>query len=194
MDLKSIYLVARRYSAAVLCMASIFAGGAVFLWNGYKELDAKILAFEKEKSSVTESQFKRELELQKREFMAVHAESRIVEKTAQLKATELEQEKISEQLIVEQRSVSTAQINKAAEEKLQALMSEFSAMGVNLNSKPNCGDDQAKYNSAKAKYDEIYSWAEAHSLEKKYRNFLFHNQRSTITFGCLKPEKGAFAP
>ncbi|KAA8740892.1 hypothetical protein FE275_13270 [Pseudomonas koreensis] len=194
MDLKGIYLVARRYSAAVLCMATLFAGGALFLWNGYKDLDAQKVAFEKEKLSVVEAQFKRELELQKREFLVTHTESMNVEKTAQLKAKELEQEKVSALLMVEQQSISKAQINKAAEEKLQMLMSEFSALGVNLNAKPNCGDDQAKYNSAKAKYDEIYSWAEAHGLEKKYSNFLFHNQRSTITFGCLKPEKGAFAP
>lgn len=194
MDLKSIYRVVSRYIAVVLFITTSFAGGALFLWNGYKDLDAQKVVFEKEKFVVAEKQFNRELELQKREFLAIQAETKNAEMAAQVKVKELEHEKISARLKIEQESVSGTQISKAAEEKLQALMSEFSALGVNLNSKPHCGDDQAKYNSAKAKYDEIYSWAEAHSLEKKYRNFLFHNQQSVISFGCLKGEKGAFAP
>ena len=117
MELKVIYRVARRYSAAVLCLATLFAGGALFLWNGYKDLDAQKVAFEKEKFTVAEAQFKREVELQKREFLVTLTESRNVEKTAQFKAKELEQEKISALLMVEQRSISKAQIDKAAEEK-----------------------------------------------------------------------------
>lgn len=194
MDFKSIYRVVSRYSAVVLFFATTFGSCALFLWNGYKDLDMQKVAFEKEKFVVAETQFNRELELQKREFLVIQAESRNAELAAQVKVKELEHEKKSAQLKVEQQSVSEAQISKAAEEKLQTLMSEFSAMGVNLNSPPHCGDDQKKFNSAKAKYDEIYSWAEAHSLEKKYRNFLFHNQQSIISFGCLEGEKGAFAP
>jgi transcriptional regulator with XRE-family HTH domain len=188
MDLKIIFRVARRYSAAVLCLAMVFAGGALFLWNGYKDLDAQKVAFEKEKFTVAEAQFKRELELQKREFLVANVESKNVEKAAQLEAKKLEQEKISAQLMVEQQAVSKAQLSKVAKEKLQALMSEFSALGVDLNSNPFCGDkaDLARYNTAKAKYDEIYSLAEAYALDDKYSNFLFHNQQAVQSFGCAK--------
>lgn len=194
MDFKNIYRMAGRYSAVVLFFATTFGSGALFLWNGYKDLGTQKVAFEKEKFAVAEKQFNRELELQKREFLVIQAESRNAELAAQIKVKELEHEKTSAQLRVEKQSVSEAQISKAAEEKLQALMSEFSAMGVNLNSPPHCGDEQKKFNSAKAKYDEIYSLAEAHSLEKKYRIFLFQNEQSVIRLGCLEGEKGAFAP
>lgn len=188
MDLKDIYGMARRYSAAVLCMATLFSGGALFLWNGYKDLDAQRLAFEREKSAVAETQFKRELELQKRELLVANAESMNVEKAALYEAKKLEQDQISAQLAIEQQAVSKAQLAKAAEEKMLALMSEFSTLGVDLNSNPFCGDkaDLVRYNTAKSKYDEIYSLAEAYSLDEKYSNFLFHNQQSVQSFGCAK--------
>lgn len=109
-----------------------------------------------------------------------------VEKAALYEAKKREQDQISAQLAIEQQAVSKAQLAKAAEEKMLALMSEFSALGVDLNSNPFCGDkaDLTRYNTAKAKYDEIYALAEAYSLDKKYSNFLFHNQQSSKLWLC----------
>jgi len=194
MDLKGVYRIVSRYMTLVLFIVLSFSGGALFLWNGYKDLNENKVSFEKEKNDVAKKHFDRELELQKREFLASQIESKNAELAAQLKAKELELTELSTRLNLELQSVGVAQVNRSAEEKLQALMSEFSAMGVNLNTKPRCGDDQVRYNTAKSKFDEVDSWAVAHSLENKYSNFLSHNRRFVISVGCVREETGAFSP
>jgi F0F1-type ATP synthase membrane subunit b/b' len=200
MDFRNALKVIKHHLAVFLVVTGMFAGvtGTVgaWLWKEYRDLQQQIAQFEQRKSEVAEVQNNRELELKNREYIAGQIESNYTERAKALKGRELELQRASEQLKLDQQALIAEHGEKAAEMKLQALMSEFSALGVNLNSNPFCGDkeEQARYYSAKAKYDEIYSWAEAHSLQKKYRNFLFHNQRSMISFGCAKGEKGAFAP
>ncbi|PHH39798.1 hypothetical protein [Pseudomonas putida] len=195
--------------AVFLIVGGIFAGtaGAVgaWLWSEYRDLLQQKAQFEQRRFELAEVQHerernlteimnKRELDLKNREYIAGQVESSYAERESVLKARELELQRTAQQLNQDQQALIAEHGEKAAEMKLQALMSEFSAMGVNLNVKPRCGKDQEKFYSAKSKYDEIYSWAEAHSLEKKYQNFLFHNQQSVITFGCVKNEAGASAP
>ena len=99
------------------------------------------------------------------------------EKLASLQQRASEYEAAFGKLQQAQSSVSQAQRQKEVEDKLQALMSQFSAMGVNLNDPLRCGDidGQARYNAAKAKYTEIYTLAEANGMTKRFNNFFFHN-------------------
>jgi hypothetical protein len=66
-------------------------------------------------------------------------------------------------------------------------MSQFSAMGANLNDILRCGDTdgQARYNAAKAKYSEIYTLAEANGMKEKYKSFFFHNGQHIVHYSCL---------
>jgi hypothetical protein len=60
-------------------------------------------------------------------------------------------------------------------------MSEFSSMGVDLNARLKCGDEEGykMFYLAKAKYTEVYTLAEVYNLTERYRNFFFRNGRSS---------------
>lgn len=208
--------------AVFLIVGGMLAGAAgavgAWLWSEYRDLQQQKAQLEQRKFEVAEAQLqrerefaeamnkrerdlaeaqlKREVELKNREYIVGQVESNYAEQERALKVRELELQRASEQTKRDQRVLIAEYGEKAAEMKLQALMSEFSALGIDLNSNPFCGDktEQARYNTAKAKYDEIYSFAEANSLDDRYSNYLFHNQQSVQHFGCAKGQKGAFAP
>jgi uncharacterized membrane protein len=88
------------------------------------------------------------------------------------------------------QTVSTVQQTAAAETKLEALMSEFVAMGVDLDEPPPCNDPKAQaiYNRAKAKYGETYAFAAAHGLRDRYSYFF---GRASLVAVQVCPEQGA---
>lgn len=197
MNLKNIYLASKRHFAVLLFLVMSYAGAVAYLWDQYGGIQKQLaetnqaqqrlsedkIQFEKHKSEELEARFNREAALQKRELIADQLAEKNSAVEADLKRREAKYLELVGRLSSEQQKLGESAERQAAEIKLQSLMSEFAALGVNLNAKP-CGDTEAlkKYNMAKAKYDEIYSWAEAHSLDEKYRNFLFHNQQSVIRF------------
>lgn len=197
MNFKSVYRVVTRYFAGLLCLTTLYAGALVYLWDKNEDIQKKYtelyqaqqsfnhekVEFERHKAEELEAHFRREMELQKRELIADQDAKKNADAETSIKDREVKYLELTNKLDSEQQKLGESAARQAAEQKLQSLMSEFAAFGVNLNSKP-CGDAEAlrKYNAAKVKFDEIYSWAEAHSLEDKYRNFLFHNQQSVLRF------------
>lgn len=197
LNLKSFYQAIKRHFAVVLFLVISYAGAVAYLWDKYgdiqkqqteinvsqQRLSEEKIQFERHKSAELEARFQREAELQKRELIASQATEKNAAAEEDIKRRETKYLELVAKLSSEQQELGESAQRQTAELKLQSLMSEFAALGINLNSKP-CGDPEAikKYNIAKAKYDEIYSWAEAHSLNEKYSNFLFHNQQSVIRF------------
>jgi hypothetical protein len=81
--------------------------------------------------------------------------------------------------------LSKAQHLKVAENKIERLISEFFATGVDLNNSSNCNDpeEQAKYKIAKAKYAEINILSETYKLKDHYKEFFLRNAQR-IFFIC----------
>ncbi|WP_419737260.1 hypothetical protein [Pseudomonas sp. COR18] len=197
MNLKTIYLASKRHFAVLLFLSMSYASAVVYLWDQYRGIQIQLseinqaqlklsedkIQFEKYRSEELQARFSRESALQKRELIADQLAKRNSAAEEDLKRREATYLELVGRLNSEQQKLGASAERQAAEIKLQSLMSEFAALGVSLSSKP-CGDAEAikKYNTAKAKYDEIYSWAEAHSLDEKYRNFLFHNQQTALRF------------
>jgi hypothetical protein len=165
-----------------------YAGAGAWLWNEFRDLQQQTAQFEQRKSEVAEAQNKRELELKSREYVAGQVEAKNAEREEALKVRELEYRRASEQLKRDQQALVAEYGEKAAERQLQVLMSEFSVLGVDLNANPYCGTRAGldKYNSAVAKYSEIAAFAQANSLENKYRSFLSRNAQQSVFFNCNK--------
>ncbi|RON43333.1 hypothetical protein BK666_19785 [Pseudomonas frederiksbergensis] len=184
----------KHHIAVFLIVGGTFAGAAgavgAWLWSEFKDLQQQSVEFEQRKSKVAEAESTRKQELVEREYAVRQAEAKNTEREESLKARELQYQRSSEQLKLDQQSLSAEQGEKAAERQLQSLMSEFSALGVDLNANPYCGSQANidKFNSAVAKYSEIAALAQAHSLEKKYRRFLTSNEQHSFSFGCYKVE------
>jgi len=202
LELKTILsLATRRYIAPTIVVVLLLAGGMVYVLGEYKQVlkdkeqvlvERKTLyeervTLEHTRSEVAIAQSARQGELEKREFILQQLESQNKERLADV------QKKVDAYSAAETRlrtvaaSVSRAQRTKEIEEKLQRLMSEFSSMGVDLNSPPKCGDTagESRFNMAKSKYSEIYALAEAAGLEAKYEHFFFKNGQNMITL-CPK--------
>lgn len=191
MDLKIVIALARRYLASTVIVVLMLAGGMVFVWGEYKELskqkdqlatERKALyeeraLSEKNRADTAIALMERKVEIDKREFALQQLEAQNKERLTILQQKTAENDVALEKVKQGQSVLSQAQRQKEAEEKIQTLMSEFSAMGVNLNDPLHCGDSEAltKHNAAKSKYTEIYTLAEANRLTQRFRNFLFHN-------------------
>lgn len=198
-DLKSaIALGTRRYLAPTIVVSLMLAGGMVYVWGEYKELlkekdglseardrlNMEKSTFEKYRADTAIEINSKKSELIQREVKLQQAEENNKEYLASLRRTADEYKAASDKLREEQSAVSDSTRIYEAEEKISNLMSEFSAMGVDLNEPLKCGDYEfrARFNSAKAKYTEIYSLAEAYGLTERYRSFFFHNGQSHYTF------------
>ncbi|WP_325918095.1 hypothetical protein [Pseudomonas frederiksbergensis] len=191
MSFKGMMDIVKQHFVVVIVLLMMYAGGLGFLWNGYEDLNAKKIKFLEEKASSLEAQSKREMDLQKREYNVQKAEDEIAKTVSEVKSEKSANAKSLALLQIQQGALSEAQTRKDAETKLQLLMSEFSALGVNLNSNPHCGtaEDLKRYNTARSKYYEIYSLAKTYSLDKKYSDFLFHNAQNVTSFGCSSKQK-----
>lgn len=185
MDMKTaITLGTRRYLAPTVIVLLVLASGMAYVWGEYKDLlkerkslNDEIVRSEKNRADASIALIAQKAELDKREFVLQQLEGQNKEKLASLQQRASEYEAAFGKLQQAQSSVSQAQRQKEVEDKLQTLMSQFSAMGVNLNDPLRCGDadGQARYNAAKAKYTEIYTLAEANGMTKRFNNFFFHN-------------------
>ena len=202
MDLKTaITLVARRYLAPTVVVLLILGNGMGYVWSEYKELNKEKervaaervsfyeerIASEKNRADMSKAMIEQKSELDKREFILTQLEGQNREKLATLKHKADEYEISFKKLEQDRASISISQRTKEAEENIMKLMSEFTAMGGNLNDTFRCIDPNAlaKYNKAKAKYNEIYTLAEANGLIKKYNSFFFQNKQLVATV-CIK--------
>lgn len=191
-DLQSaITLGTRRYIAPTVVVVLLLATFSGYIWSEYRALlkekdvlaenrkafnDERLL-FEKYRADTAIEFNSKKSELERREFATQQLELINKERLASLKETAGEYKLALEGLRQKQVSVSESQRMREAEREISKLMSEFSAMGINLNESLKCGDYEfrAKFNAAKAKYTEIYSLAQAYGLTERYQSFFFHN-------------------
>jgi hypothetical protein len=181
MDLKTAMVLAKRHLAPTVVVILMLVGGMVYVWGEYKEVV-------KQRNQLTDREIalsERKAELDKREFIVQQREKDYQEQLSSFQHRVAEYGVASAKLRQEQAALSEAQRIKTAEEKIQLLMSEFSALGVDLNRQPCNGSDaeaQARYNAAQIKYSEINALSEAYRLKDRYNSFLLRNRQTTSNF------------
>ena len=168
--MKTAKTLSSRYLAPTAVVILTLASGMGYVWSEYK-------GTLKERESLNAQK----AELDKREYVLQQREAALQQRTGEYEAAfgKLQQS---------QSSVSHAQRQKEAEDKLQTLMSQFSEMGINLNDQLRCGDTdgRTRYNAARAKYWEIYALAEANGMTEKFKSFFFHNGHHVAHYSCLE--------
>jgi hypothetical protein len=186
--------LAQRYLGptvfVLLVLLGSVAGGMAWVWSQNekviergKQLAAEQQAFNKEKLTSEIALSKRETDLDKREFIVQQREKDYDERLSSFQKRVAEYDTAAAKLKQEQAEVSEAQRIKDAQGKIERLMSEFSALGVNL-SRPACNEEaRIKYNAAQAKYSEIYTLSNAYGLKGRYDHFLKSN-RGMIKSTC----------
>jgi hypothetical protein len=184
MDLKTALVLAKRFLTSTVVVILMFASGMAWIWGKYEtlvgqrnQLAAERQAFNNERLAAEIVLSERKAELDKREFIVQQQGKDYQEQLANLQKGVAEYSVVSAKLKQEQAEVSKAQRTKDAEEKMERLMSEFSALGVDLNDRMNCDNPErwAKYNAAKAKYSEIAALSKAYGLKGRYDSFLLVN-------------------
>lgn len=196
MDLKIAVSFVKRHVGAALIVALAISGAWVFIWNEYKDLlkqkdplaadrksfnEEKTL-FEKVRADFSIEKANRQLEINKQEFALQQQDKMTQDLLLDVKNRATEYNSKLETLRESQRAVSEAQQAKQASDGIKKMMSEFAAMGIDLNDHPYCDDlaENKKYNMALVKYSEIYTMAEAYNLTGRYSHFLFKNGRTVI--------------
>src|SRR5690606_7698499 len=180
----AIILATRRYIAPTVVVLLLLASGMAYVWSQYQQLlEEKEQLAEERKSLYQEALLaeknrvnseielvNKKAELERREFLLHQLEAQNKERLVALQQRANEYESAFGKLQEAQSDVSQAQQVKSAEEKIHRLMSDFSAMGVNLNTALRCDDNdsQQKFNTAKAKFMEAYALAEAYGLKERY--------------------------
>lgn len=194
-DLKTaVTLASRRYLGPTVTVALLLVGGMTYVWSEYKELNKErksftdeIILSEKARAAAAIALVEKKADLEKREFILQQVEAQNNDQLAALKQRAVQYEAAFVQLQQSKSSTDMGQRQKEAEEKIQRLMSEFTALGVNLNDQVRCDDTAGvtRFNVAKAKYTEAYTLAEANGLTKKYGHFFFQNGQQ-IYSACQK--------
>jgi hypothetical protein len=210
MDLKTAMVLTRRFLAPTVVVILMLAGSMAWVWGEYKEvvkqrgqLVAERQAFNDEKLTLERHRAdslialsERKAELDKREFIVQQREKDYQEQLSNLQQRVAEYDTASAKLKQAQAEVSEAQRIKTAEEKIERLMSEFSAIGANL-SRRTCDDTEAqrRYDAAQAKHSEIYTLIKAYGLKGRYDHFL-NSTRGITIYSCPSPSswmKGSIA-
>lgn len=193
--------LAQRYLASTVVVILFFAGAMGYIWSEYKDLlrqkdqfsaekkkfsDEKVLS-ERTRAEAAIALIERKADLDKREFVLAKLENDNNIKLNDLKQQVAKYNDSFKKLQNEQLNLSRDQIIKENEDKIKKLMSEFTALGVNLNTALRCDDKDGltKFNQAKSKYYEIYTLAEAYGLQEKFSTFLFKNSQMSI-WACRK--------
>lgn len=201
MNFETAKILSQRYLAPTVVVILVFAGAMSFVWSEYKEVikEKDQLAAEKKKfyddkmlserhlSEAAIALVERKAELDKQEFVLRKLEEENKIRTNSLKQETAKYNDSFDKLHKAQLNVSREQTIKENEDKIKKLMSEFTALGVDLNTALRCDDTEglAKYNQAKSKYYEIYTLAEAYGLKEKFGSFLFHNGQMSF-WACRK--------
>ena len=199
MDLKKLVAYLKRNVVSIIVVYSLYAGVGLKLWDVHKgqEAEAKSLAqerivindlkvgFEREKAATSVEQAKRDLELQRREFLVGRAETDLTKQQLDVATREKAILESAQQLETSQQLLSKEQQVVDAEDRIQKVISEFSELGVNLSANYRCldGEPLRRYNSAKAKFLQIYSLVKANSLDAKYVDFIKQNMPQ-LWYGC----------
>jgi hypothetical protein len=124
------------------------------------------------------------LALEKKEFLVEQAERNIASSTADLTRREQVLAESYAKLVAERATLESERAVASEDARIQMLISEFSALGVNLNDNHHClsGDALIRYNAAFSKFSAITALVRASSLANKYAVFISQNQRNTSDF------------
>lgn len=196
MDFKTVSeLVGKHLASSIIVILVLGVGGGHFIWNEYKELlkQKNLLSqefnkfhsekseFQKYRLEVTAAMQERKMELDKREFILSQLEQKNLNEIAAIQQRANEYRAAFSKLQIQQKNVSNAERIKNAEEKIQKLMSEFSSLGIDLNSTLKCNDSEAKskFDVAKSKYYEMVAISQSYGLYDSYKQFFFHNAPSS---------------
>jgi myosin heavy subunit len=184
-------LAGRRFLSStvfvILVLGSTLGGSMVWVWGEFKEVMRQKEQFTVERQAFNNERVAKEValaqrtaELDKREFIVQQQEKDYQERLSSLQQQLTDYGVASTKLKQEQAALSEAQSRKDAEKHVQRLMSEFSALGVNLGGPVKCNDADAmtQYNAARAKYSEIRAVVKAHGLKGRYDDFLSSNRES----------------
>jgi hypothetical protein len=185
MGLKTALVLAKRFLTSTIVVILMLGTAMAWVWDKYEktieqrnQLAAERQAFNYERLAAEIALSERKAELDKREFIVQQQEKNYQEQLANLQKRVAEYSVVSAKLKQEQTVLNEAQRTRAAEEKVERLMSEFSALGVDLNDWQRCDvDSKTKYNAASAKYSEIRTLINAHGLKCRYDNFLSANRQ-----------------
>ena len=193
LDINTAIMLARRYLAPTVVVILVFGGGLIFLLGEYRDIAKERKALfeerlqaEKMRSEAAIALVTQKAELDKRELMLKQLAD---QNNAELKSAQKQaDENVVAASIIQKTQITLNQNQRLREieEQLQAQMSQFSALGVDLDDdKVRCSGPEglAKYNTAKAKFKEIYTLAEAHGLTKRYKSFFFRSGFIS-GFGC----------
>jgi hypothetical protein len=206
MDLKTAKDLAERYLGptviVILTLGTMLTGGMVYVWSEHKEVVRQEKQFATERQTFNNERLaaeialaKREGELDKREYIVQQQEKDYQERLSSFQQKLAEHGAASVKLKQEQATLSEAQRIRDAEEKIQRLMSEFSALGVDLHRKPcHKAETAPRYNAASAKYSEINTLIKRFKLESRYDTFLKSNSGFTIIEGCPQEWKSFGRP
>lgn len=173
----------------------MLSAGMIHIWTEYKEmmkerdeLNNKIISFEIKYTEKTMLLQTKEKELDAREESLKKNEKENEQFLATLQKKASDYDAAFEKLKKAQSFLGSSQRQKEIEDRISVLMSQFSDMGVDLNAQISCNDIDARnrFNSAKAKYTEIYTLAEANGLTERFNNFFFHNGQHTVYFTCAQ--------
>jgi hypothetical protein len=184
MNLKELSDFIRKNLAACIVSLLIFGAFGAFLVQQYivlyekkNELDQQVKAFYNESLIKQEEFLKREKEVYKQELSIKSEKETYAKKVLELDNLKIKYEKLNAELNESARVSSVEMRRQIAEEKLNSLMSEFSATGANLRTTPECNDKEGwkQYNIARAKLSEAISFARANGLYEDYEGFFDAN-------------------
>lgn len=190
MDLDALSKSIHKHLAPWLFVFVVCAAAGVFFIQQYSELytrknelDQQIKAFYDSKSDKEQLLLKREKELYQQEVTVKNDKEKYARKLEELESIKKNFETLSAELKIHAQDLSLERQKQIASDKLRLLMSEFSSMGINLNRPPECNDKEGWkiYNSAKAKFSEAESFANANGLYDGYRGFFNSNSGMVIS-------------
>ncbi|MDN7893028.1 hypothetical protein QZM93_30950 [Burkholderia cepacia] len=202
-DIKTAKFLATNYLAGTVIAILIFAGGFSAagwkLWSEYKQLDERreMLQVQEQKfskeqvdfekyRSTTESSFSKErADIAEREFVVSQREKKNQDDLTANKQNAKQNNDTLDKIQAERVALSATQLEKAADDHMSQLISEFSTIGVDLSKRVSCSDSEAvsRYNRARVKLGEIIGFADAHDVRKKYGAFI-NGQSGVVDLLC----------
>lgn len=195
MNWQTARILAKKFLVQTVIVILLLSGGMIYIFGEYKDvinyrdkLYADRQALESDRSSFalyksdTESKLSaRSAALDVREFTVTQRESANQLLTDQLNRRASEYNDAFARLKEYGEKVSVARVQHEAEMQLRQMMSDFTAMGVNLNTSIMCRDQAAetRYNIAATKMSEALALAEAYGLYQSYQEFFFRNAKTS---------------
>ncbi|WP_115099001.1 hypothetical protein [Paraburkholderia lacunae] len=198
-DLKTARILAKRYLGGTVVVILLFSGTLWKFLDENKQLDEKREALDVQEQKFSQAQIdfekyrsnneilinQKKQDIERREFIVNQLEKENQSKSEAIQQRAKQYSDAFDKIQTERVTLGAAGQQKAEDDHINQLISDFSAIGVNLNDPINCKDKDAvfRYNKAKANFDEIVGFAYAHKLDKKYDVFI-NGQSGIFDMSC----------